>query len=157
MMCDTNNKNKNVLIDYCSGALNEAQAREVEQHIAICGECRRTVEAQNELWRALDQFAPPQVSVRFNAGLYARIAEEDCAPLWKRWMRRVFEPAVPVAIWKPAVSLAAVCAVLTFGLMVRIPNRAENVQQIRAEHAVDIEQVADALDDLELLTPGSAM
>jgi len=145
-----------VLVDYCSGALSGVRAAEIVRHIADCGDCRRVVEAQREVWRTLDQFAAPEVSPNFDVRLYARIAQEESAPSWKRWARRILQPAVPVAVWKPAVSLAAACAMLAVGLMVRLPDQAEKVPQVHAEH-VDIEQVASALDDLEMLTPRSAM
>src|SRR5579883_3299566 len=147
-----------VLMDYASGALSAARVAEVERHIQSCAACRDLFAAQRALWTGLDQFTAPEVSADFDERLYARIAQEDAAPLWKRWALRLLEPAVPVAVWKPAVSVAAICAVLTVGLVLRNPAIPEKAHtQIRAEHTVDIEQVADALDDLELLTPGSAM
>jgi anti-sigma factor RsiW len=146
-----------ILVDYCSGALDGARAAEIEKHIADCADCRATVEAQRELWHALDQWSAPEVSSNFDARLYARIAEEEAEPAWRRWVRRVFEPAVPVAIWKPAVSLALAGAVLAVGLVVQSPRPAEPIPQIHADHAVDIETVASALDDLEMLTPLAAM
>lgn len=158
MECVTKHRDgADVLIDYCSGVLDGARAQEIERHIAECAGCRKIVEAQRELWQTLDRFAAPEVSSNFDARLYARIAEEEAAPAWKRWMLRIFAPAVPVAVWKPAVSLAAAGAVLAVALAVRTPGVSEKVPQVRAEHAVDIEQVADALDDLEMLTPASAM
>src|SRR5690349_2935384 len=107
-----------VLVDYCSGTLNGPRAAEIVKHIADCGDCRQLVEAQRELWRTLDQWAPPEVSQTFDARLYARIEQEESAPVWKKWARRILQPAVPVAVWKPAVSLAAVSAMLAVGLMV---------------------------------------
>ena len=97
----------------------------------------------------------PEVSQRFDARLYARIAEEEAAPVWTRWMRRFFQPAVPVPMWKPAVSLAAACAVLGVGLAFHTPVAHDAAKQVRADN-VDIEQVANALDDLEMLTPNSS-
>jgi anti-sigma factor RsiW len=149
-----------VLVEYCSGDLSAARSGEVARHVAECSECRNLVEAQREVWRSLESYAAPEVSPDFDARLYARIAEEESAPAWRRWVRRVFEPAVPVSIWKPAVSLALACAVLAVGLVVRVPNASEPatfVHQINTEHGVDIETVANALDDLEMLTPASAM
>jgi anti-sigma factor RsiW len=162
MDCITKNRDSaEVLIDYCSGALDATRAGQIEKHIVGCDGCRKIVEAQRELWRTLDGWTAPAVSENFDTRLYARIAQEDSAPAWKRLVRRIFEPAVPVAVWKPAVSLAAVCAVLTAGLMVRTPQPVTHVPQIHVEQSVDMEQVANALDDLELLTPapstGSAM
>jgi anti-sigma factor RsiW len=150
-----------VLVEYCSGAMNAARTAEVEKHTAECADCRRVVEAQTELWQTLDGWRPPEVSENFDARLYARIAREESAPSWKKWARRILQPAVPAGVWKPAVSLAAACAVLTVGLMVRTPNPSEQGTQLRPEkmssEPVDIEQIANALDDLEMLTPGSAM
>jgi anti-sigma factor RsiW len=161
MECITRTKDgAEVLVEYCSGALDTARAAEIEEHIAGCGACRTVVEAQRELWQTLDGWTAPAVSENFDARLYARIAREESAPSWKQWARRLLQPAIPVAIWKPAVSLAAVCAVLTVGLMVQTPNAEQGSQtyihEIHSE-PVDIEQVANALDDLEMLTPSSAM
>ncbi len=146
-----------ILIEYCAGTLSATRSGELARHVAECSECRNLVEAQRELWLSLDRYAAPEVSLDFDARLYARIAEEESAPAWRRWMKRIFEPAVPVAIWKPAVSLAAMCAALAAGLMLRVPSVHEPQPQVHAEHAVDIETVASALDDLEMLTPRSAM
>ena len=111
-----------------------------------------------ELWETLDQWTMPAVSSDFDSKLYARIASENSQPAWRKWMRRVFQPVTPVAFWKPVVSLAAACAVLTVALVVHTPERTNDVavKQVHAE-SVDIEQVAKALDDLEILTPTSPM
>ena len=146
-----------VLVEYCSGDLSAPRSGEIARHVAECAGCRNLVEAQRALWRSLDRYAAPEISPDFDARLYARIAEEESAAPWRRWVRRVFDPAVPVAMWKPAVSLVATCAVLAVGLMLRAPNANDPIPQVRAEHAVDIETVASALDDLEMLTPRSAM
>src|SRR5579872_1158919 len=104
MECITKAKDgADVLVDYCSGALTGARAAEVVKHIADCGDCRTLVEAQRELWRTFDQWTPPEVSEDFDVRLYRRIAQEESAPAWKRWARRILQPAVPVAVWKPAV------------------------------------------------------
>src|SRR5208283_1960459 len=55
--------------------------------------------------------------------LYARIAEERAAPAWRQWLGRLFRPAAPYGIWKPAASLAAaavVVALVSSGL--RVPD-----------------------------------
>ena len=145
-----------LLLDYCSGSLDARRAAEIEKHIESCGDCRRAVEAQGGLWATLDRWTPPAVSTGFDARLYQRIAQEQSAPPWRQWLRRIFEPAVPVAMWKPVVSLAAACAVLVIAMAVRTPEIPDAGKQIRTEK-VDIEQVANALEDLEMLTPASAM
>jgi len=147
-------KGAEVLLDYVARKLDSARAAEFEKHMESCGDCRRAVNAQREVWGALDQWTAAPVSADFDARLYARIAREEAAPVWQRWLRRVFQPAVPVAIWKPAVPLAAACAVLVFGFLVRMPQAGDTTKQIRAER-VDIEQVERTLEDLEMLTPVS--
>lgn len=141
-----------LLLEYCAGSLASTQKVELDRHIEHCAECRRVVESQREVWQVLDQWAAPEVTPGFDAKLYAKIASEEAAPAWKQWLRRVFHPAVPVPVWKPAVSLAAACAVLAVGLAVHPQPAADSSKQVHAEH-VDIEQVANTLDDLELLTP----
>lgn len=147
-----------ILMDYCARKLEPDRVSEIDGHLADCAECRNLVNAQRELWETLDRWTAPAVSSDFDAKLYARIAQENAEPAWKNWIRRVFQPAAPVAMWKPLVSLGAACAVLTVALMVHTPERATNiaVKQAHAE-SVDIEQVAKALDDLEILTPTSPM
>jgi anti-sigma-K factor RskA len=145
-----------ILMDYCAQALDPARRAEIEHHVESCANCRELVEKQAKLWEMLDQWQTPAVSSNFDARLYARIAREEAGPAWKKWARRIFEPAAPVAIWKPAVSLAAACAVLATALTVNTPQHQTTTPQLRADQ-VDIEQVAKALDDLDLLAPPNSM
>lgn len=147
-----------ILLDYCSGALEPGQVAEVTRHIENCAECASAVEAQRELWETLDRWKAPAVSADFNQRLYARIARENEAPLWRRWVRRLTQPATPYAWWKPA-AVAMACAVLTLGFLVETPHATEAPApaanaQIESEH-VDIEQVANALEELDLLMPST--
>jgi anti-sigma factor RsiW len=150
----------NMAINYCAGSLEPTQAAEFERHLSECGDCTRIVAAQREVWESLGQLNVPEVSNDFDARLYARIAQEEAAPAWRKWLNRILKPATPVAIWKPALSMAALCAMLAVGLMLRSPQPplANTVQtvQMEAPH-VDIEQVANALDELDLLMPAAAV
>lgn len=148
-----------ILMDYCARKLDPDRVAEIDGHIADCAECRSVVVAQRELWETLDQWTAPAVSSDFDAKLYARIASENAEPGWRKWTRRVFQPAAPVAFWKPVASLAAACAVLTVALVVHTPEQQASHVALKQVHAesVDIEQVAKALDDLEILTPTSPM
>jgi anti-sigma factor RsiW len=155
MECPIQTKAAEIVIDYCAGTLESRRKTEFERHLDACAECSRVVQAQREVWETLDQWTPRAVSQDFDTRLYARIAQENAAPIWMRWLRRVFQPPVPVAAWKSAVSLAVACAVLAAGLVVRAPHPADNSQQVRAEH-VDIDQVETALDDIDVLMPPSS-
>jgi hypothetical protein len=133
------------------------------------------VAAQREVWESLDHWGQadvPEVSPDFDARLYARIAHEQTTPAWRRWLHSLL-PAAPGFISKPAISaisaisISAACALLAIGLRTtgwmdptikRGPQPAQSTAQMesnRADTHVDIEQVANALDELDLLMPGS--
>lgn len=152
MECLSHFKNgAETLLDYCSGALAPGAAAEVERHVEICIDCRRMVEAQREVWETLGEWSAPAVSPDFNASLYARIANENQSPRWRQWIRRITQPAIPYALWKPA-ALAAACAVLVVGFVVHAPQPIETQPHMDAGR-VDIEQVANALEELDVLSP----
>src|SRR5580704_2245694 len=121
MICPTETANDEILVDYCAGTLDTDRAAEFARHMQACEACRRVVEAQSEVWGALDSWTPVEVSPDFDARLYARIAQESAAPPWKQWLRGILPPAVPFPLWQPAVPLAAVCAVMAAGLLVHAP------------------------------------
>ncbi len=154
MNCPTKtNEDAEILLDYCAQTLSPLQTAEFEIHLKQCGDCSRLVEAQKEVWGALDAWTPAPVSVNFDARLYARIAEEQAAPAWQLWLRRIFQPALPYSLWKSAIPLTAACALLTVGLYVRTAETTHAVKpQLRAEQ-VDIEKVEQTLEDFDILTP----
>ena len=155
MNCPTKgNEDAEILLDYCAQTLSPLQTEEFEIHLKQCADCSRLVAAQKEVWGALDTWTPVPVSSNFDARLYARIAEEQTAPAWQLWLRRVFHPPVPYPLWKSAVPLLAACAVLAAGLAVRTPNAKIVQHQLRADK-VDIEQVEQTLEDFDILTPAT--
>ena len=86
----------------------------------------------------LDEFAAPEVSLGFDARLYARIAAEESRRPW--WYRLLWPPIAPVV----AIAVAAVI------LFVHVPSSTDAIKQV---NKTDIEQVAQAVDDLDLLIP----
>lgn len=154
MNCPTKrNEDAEILLDYCAQTLSPLQTAEFEIHLKQCADCSRLVEAQKEVWGALEAWTPHPVSVNFDARLYARIAEEQAGPAWRRWFGGIFQPAVPYSLWKSAVPLIAACALLAVGLSVRTTDAIHAPQpQLRADK-VDIEQVEQALEDFDILTP----
>jgi len=162
-----------ILTDYCAGILDPAVAIEIDTHVEQCAECRKMVEAQRVVWEMLDAWTPLEVSRNFDARLFARISDEQAEPGWRQWLRRLFVPATPYRFWKPAVSLAAAGGVVALALAVLpgvIPERdlgqtayktayksaykSTAVQaSMSGSEEIDLEQVQQALDDMELLTP----
>jgi anti-sigma-K factor RskA len=174
MDCIKNKKNgMEILTDYCAGILDPAVAFEIDTHIQQCAECRETVEAQRVVWEMLDAWTPLEVSRNFDARLYARIAAEQTEPAWRQWLHRVFHPATPYPLWKPAVSLAAAGAMVALALAVlpgviedktpfahttqpaytQLAHKGTTVQNVASSDEIDLEQVQQALDDMEMLTP----
>lgn len=155
MECLTNTKSgAEILLEYVSGTLEPGKAAEIGRHIENCESCQRVVMAQRELWETLDRWTPPAVSTDFNTRLYARIAEENAAPAWRRWLHRATHPVLPLALWKPA-AVAAACAALAVALLVHQPHAAQTSPHSAQMDGrrVDIEQVANTLDEMDVLMP----
>jgi anti-sigma factor RsiW len=139
MMCPNKDKQSaEILLQYCAGTLDPDRTLEFEKHAAECTGCGRQVASQRALWRTLDQWTPAEISPDFDARLYARIAREEAAPLWKRWFTWG---------WKPALATAVAGTAIVIGLLMHQPLPAPRTD------TVDIDQVEHALEDLDMLTP----
>lgn len=182
MDCITKHKRgAEILTDYCAGTLDPALAAQIDAHTRECADCKRVVEAQRSVWQMLDTWAPVKVSNDFDSRLYARIAAENAAPAWRRWVSRLLQPASPYALWKPAASLAVAGAIVSLLVIARVPRQqgpeqksvAQVVVQPSAETAavpvaskstvksgkaeeIDLQQLQQALDDLDVVAPGNA-
>ena len=107
-----------------------------------CAECRGFAAVSERL----DEFAAPEVSPGFDARLYARIAREEARvslPSWRRWL------------WRPVAPLAAAAAVIALVLFLHVPGTPDAAKQASPTQSnkAEIEQVAQAVDDLDLLIP----
>jgi len=169
MDCIKNNKQgAEILMDYCAGTADPAVGAEIDAHIKVCAECRTMVEAQSAVWEMLDAWTPAEVSRDFDSRLYARVAGEQAGPAWRGWWSRMIEPATPHARWKPMVSLAVAGAIVSMALIVRMPEQQGTVAQKSTTQAteqgksgqpastpeeIDLQQVQQALDDLDVVSP----
>ena len=123
-----------LLAGYLAKTLDAPRMAEIDQHMRECAECRGLA----SVWERLDEFAVPEVSPGFDARLYARIAREEARRPW--WFR---------LLWPPVAPLAAASAVAVV-LFMHAPGKPDAVKQ---SSGTDIEQVAQAVEDLDLLTP----
>jgi len=142
MIClSANKQGADILLDYLGGTLDPARKAELESHVEACAECRELLAVSTRM----EEWSAPPVSSDFDARLYARIAREETArPWWK-------------LLWRPAVPLAAACAVLALALVIDNPGLEENLPtQPGPAMNADIEQVEQAFEDLELLMPLNA-
>jgi len=139
-----------LLTDYCAGALDAMRAAELEAHFHECAACRKEVEAQRGVWNALDAWTPLEVSPGFDTKLYARIAAKQSQPWWMVVRQRV--------LWKPLFPVAAAAAALTVILLIwnpalKAPSQPMPSSAAVAVEKIDVQQVEQALDDMDLLSP----
>ena len=137
MIClSRNEQGADLLAGYLAKTLDAAHMAELDRHIQECADCRGLV----SVWERLDEFAAPEVTPGFDARLYARIAGEE-APRSSWWRRFLWRPVVPLA------AAAVVAALMLYLHPVRTPDASKQAGNS------EIEQVAQAVDDLDLLTP----
>ena len=136
MIClSKNEQGAELLTGYLAQTLDAADSADLEAHFQHCDECRGLL----MVWERLDDFTAPEVSPGFDARLTARIAAEAARQPW--WRR---------LLWRPAVPLVAAGALVALALYVKLPSTPDAPQQV---NGAEIEQVAQAVDDLDLLTP----
>jgi hypothetical protein len=144
MICLSNNEQgADLLAGYLAKTLDSDRMAELDQHIQECADCRGLA----MVWERLDEFAVPEVTPGFDARLYAHIAREETRVLgWRNlWRNRLWRSIAPLAA---AAALVAV-ALLVYPGKPDAPKQPGPTQSNKAE----IEQVAQAVDDLDLLTP----
>ncbi|MBZ5678245.1 MAG: zf-HC2 domain-containing protein [Acidobacteriia bacterium] len=147
MIClSKNEQGAELLANYLAKTLDAPRTAELARHIQECSDCRGLA----SVWERLDEFAVPEVSPGFDARLYARIAREEARlslrTTWKSWRRWLWPPVAPLA------AAAAVAALVLFLQVPGTPDAAKQANPTQSSKA-EIEQVAQAVDDLDLLTP----
>ena len=136
MIClNKNEQGAELLTGYLAKTLDAAGRAELEVHFQECGACRGLVTA----WGRLDEFPAPEVSLEFDARLHARIAAEAA---WQPWWQRL--------LWRPAVPLVAAGGLVALALFVPFPTTPDTPPQ---PGKAEIEQVVQAVEDMDLLTP----
>ena len=139
-------ENSGILLDYVAGKLKADVRIQMEEHIEACPSCREFAGGQQNVWQALEDWDPAEVSLDFDRRLYARI-ERD-VPWWERFMRPLsplFRHAVPIA--------AAAGVIVMAGLLM---NRPADIAPVPAQKTARVEvlqqeQLESALADMEML------
>lgn len=139
-----NGNSADVFVAYGAGTLAPEAEAAFEQHLIVCAGCREIAEAQRAVWSALDSWQPAPVSANFDQKLYQRIAEEEQGTWWRRMWRGNWS-------WRPAMPVAAACAVLVAAFLLRSPVAPDTTSQAQNQPKLEIEQVQHALDDIEML------
>jgi len=131
------------IVGYVAGGLRLEEASVFERHLRACALCREAVSAQEAVWRALDAWQPVPVSPEFDRKLFHRIAAEEHG----RWWASLRSPRW---LWRPAIPLAAACALIAGVFFARQP-ASNTVAQSYVQPKLKVEQVTHALDDMDLL------
>jgi anti-sigma factor RsiW len=136
MACLLENREE-VLVDYAGGTLPADRLAQVTAHLDVCAECRVAVEAQAQVWSALEDWEPAPISVDFNRKLYLKIDAEEARSWWQRFGLR------------PSMGLAAACMVLVVGMLFRVPTP-DGFDQKAVNEVIDVNQVDRTLEDIEM-------
>jgi anti-sigma factor RsiW len=129
-----NEQNADLLMAYFENTLTAAERKTVDAHTAECQACRELLGVH----RTMDAYEAPTVAMDFDRRLYARIAAEQAKPWWH------------VANWKLVIPVTAVAAMLAVGVFV-LREQPQPAGNTKAD--LDVQQIEQALDDLELLMP----
>jgi anti-sigma factor RsiW len=132
-----------LIIGRVARTLDAEADSEFQRHMGTCSNCREAVAAQEGVWSALDAWHPVPVSPDFDRKLFRRIAEEERGRWWRGLAR-------PQGWWRPAMPVAAACALLAGAFLLQHP-APKFAQEAQTQPKLEIEQVEHALDDMDLL------
>ena len=140
-------ENAELLLSYSARRLNPESTAILEAHMKLCPACREFRDGQRALWEALDQWEARPVPPDFDRRLYRKIDEQEQLG----WWTRVFGPLRPMFL-RPALPLAATaCLVLVAGFIGIDPGRIDAPVAVESQQVREVEQVENALDDLDML------
>lgn len=132
-----------VIVGYVARTLDAEVDSEFRRHLGTCSACREAIAAQEAVWSALDAWQPIPVSADFDRKLFRRVAEQERG----RWWRGL---ELPRWWWRPAMPVAAACALLIGAFVLQYP-APKIAQEAQTQPKLEIEQVEHALDDMDLL------
>ena len=143
------------IIAYAAGTMPAVDTTAFRQHLDGCAECKRTMDAQREVWSALDSWTSTDVPSHFDERLYAQIEAYEHQSWGTRVWRRFADNFSPDWLWKPVMPVAVACTALVVASLLPGPSPL-HLATPRVEQAsgtrVDVQQVERALDDLDMLT-----
>jgi hypothetical protein len=123
-------------------------------------ECRAMYEQQQAVWEALDLWEPAEPSVGFDRALYATIERGEAnepAGVWG-WLGR---PAEWLGGLRPSLAAGLAALLLIAGTIVTYqPQRGESpvaMQRIESPESDYVEQIDQALEDIEMLADFEAL
>jgi hypothetical protein len=130
-------RSSELIVGYGARTLDPEAAAAFERHLHSCAVCCKLVAAQKAVWAALDdvEWRELPVSPDFDRRLFQRIEDAENRSWW---------------LWRALVPVTACLALATL-LLLRQPDSARTPQIQPPQPVVQIEQVKQALDDMDLL------
>jgi hypothetical protein len=136
------------LVAYLDGELNEEAARQVEERISLDPKARAEADALKKAWDLLDYLPKPEPSPSFThrtlsqvAALRPKPTQPLTKPAWRRWGVRVG--------WAAAVLLAA--AVGYFGFSRLYPPDRTDEELARDLRVIENRRLYEQVDDIDFL------
>jgi anti-sigma factor RsiW len=136
------------LVEYLDGRAKPAQRRAVEDHLAVCSDCRNRAEDFRALFGALDDLPVITPSPWFDASLRARITAEAGQPGFWAWIP---SPRLAVAI------TALVAISVWLASMPRIPNKNSATTHVPAEAEFGMIRDLPVLENYEVISKFDAL
>ena len=147
-----NDRNEDLLVDYCADRLAPRIKIALESHIALCSACSAWVGEQRAVWTALDQWQAAPISPGFDRQIYERIAcEESRLPWWQALTKSFCAGSSPASL-RPALSLALASLLVLAALLLERPG-SSTLPLTVASHSesLDADRLERALDDVDML------
>jgi hypothetical protein len=134
-----------LIVPYTARSLDLTTAAEFRRHLESCDACRLLAAQQEAVWLALDDWRPPQTYPGFDDCLLGRIAERASTG----WRQRLLASFLQKPwSWRPALSVAAACAVLVMAFLLK--DSSQPPSPAPANPRIE-QRVQSALDDMDLL------
>lgn len=158
MKCLTENtKGADLLVGYLEGTLDAAERAALESHAAACPDCRALLAVDEQL----NAFPPPGIPEDFDERVLARIAREEESEQERTGLSGSWWRTFTATFHSRAVATVALALVAVVAVWVARPGSGTNISadpapkmaQNDAPADAEIEQLEQALKDLELLMP----
>jgi hypothetical protein len=143
-------KSPELLLEYPTGRLDPAVQVALEEHVAVCADCRQAIEGHTAVWEALDSWEAAPVSMDFNHRLWQKIDRAEASRAF--FSLRRFDLSRFNVSWKPALPVALLLVAGAF--MFQGSHEPFPIQSVAGTSGVtftEVDQVESALDDLQLL------
>ncbi len=143
------------LVAYLDRRANSAERQEIEQHLAVCGDCRRRAEDFRSLWSVMEEMPAIEPSFGFDARVRARVAAEP-ARKWFEWMI----PQPRLALSAALLAVLAVWMVKTSPVNQHVTPTTASIQQedfnaIKNLDVLENYDVVTSMDALSELAPAN--